>query len=349
MKKPLKQSAGVALVTVLLVVAAATIAAVSISVRQQVDIRRTESLLRSDQAWLHALGVEMWAKGRLDELARDIANDPTLAPVSSNGNEWEIVMRNDGSVEGGDVVGKLIEQQGRFNLNNLVKDSNPNPNPTSSQNQNLISNSKGRERFKKLLDILVVNDADMLVNALTNWLDTDNVPTGMGGVEDDHYQSLEKPYRAANRLMAHPSELLLVEGFTLGIYRKLLGHVTALPELDTKININTASKEVLASVLTNMDSRGIDDIITDRDAAPHTALPTVPGVDYSGAGVESRYFSVVAGATVGASKVALVSLLEQTSALSGVPGASGIQGLPPGNVVILHRMREDVLELEDMY
>jgi len=348
MKKPLKQSAGVALVTVLLVVAAATIAAVSISVRQQVDIRRTESLLRSDQAWLHALGVESWAKGRLDELAKDIAKDPTLAPVRRNGEEWEIIMRDDGSVEGGDVVGKLIEQQGRFNLNNLVKDPNPNPNPNPNQKQNLISNPTGKQRFEKLLLILGINDADILADALTDWLDTDQVMTGIGGAEDDHYQSLEKPYRAANRLMAHPSELLLVEGFTLAIYRKLIGHVTALPASNIKININTASKEVLESVLTGMDSRGIDDIITTRDAVPYAALPTVAGVDYTGAGVESRYFSVVAGATVGKAKVALISLLGQTNVLQGVPGAPQVQGLP-GNVIVLHRMREDVLELEDMY
>lgn len=53
---------GVALITAMLVVALASVAAVAMTSRQQLDIRRTGNILHADQAYLYALGGELWAK-----------------------------------------------------------------------------------------------------------------------------------------------------------------------------------------------------------------------------------------------------------------------------------------------
>ena len=53
---------GVALVTALLVVALATVAAVAMASRQQLDVRRTANLLQGDQAYVYAQAVEDWAR-----------------------------------------------------------------------------------------------------------------------------------------------------------------------------------------------------------------------------------------------------------------------------------------------
>jgi len=87
MRSPTRQS-GVALITVMLIVAIATLVAVSMVDRQQLDIRRTGNLVFSDQALEYALGAEAWAIGLLEQDARDNAVDylgedwaTALAPI----------------------------------------------------------------------------------------------------------------------------------------------------------------------------------------------------------------------------------------------------------------------------
>jgi len=71
----------VALITVLLVVSLATIAAVAMASRQQLDIRRAENLLDADQADLYAQGAEQWAEQLL-------ARDAKRSQVDTLGEDW---------------------------------------------------------------------------------------------------------------------------------------------------------------------------------------------------------------------------------------------------------------------
>jgi len=344
MNAPLKKSAGVALITVLLVVAAATIAAVSISSRLQVDIRRTENLLRADQAWLHALGMESWAKSRLIE---DFKNDRKEEKTQDDlKEEWVEVVEE--SVEGGTVQGEIIDQQGLFNLNNLLKQPDK-----DSESQQLVHSNIDIEYFKRLLNTLELDElpedkVDELVNALLDWLDKDTETTltkGIAGAEDDYYQTLEPVYNAANRPMAHQSELLLVKGFTLEIYRELAPLVTALPvpilsEDRTTINVNTAKKEVLQSIYKGITDSGADDLIDTQESDAFESRtefdehPAVSGLNVTktklgsvGLDVKSSYFRVKSIVEVGRARVAVTSLIKRTDA---------------GEAEVLHRLREDI-------
>jgi type II secretory pathway component PulK len=118
------------------------------------------------------------------------------------------------------------------------------------------------DRLKRLLQILKSkNQSDEvwknaepsdLANAVRDWIDADSdVAQGGGGAEDSDYLQLERPYRAANALIASTSELLLVRGFTAAIYREVAPYVTALPER-TLINVNTAKLEVLRTLDENI-------------------------------------------------------------------------------------------------
>ena len=62
---------GVALITALLVVAIAAVAAVSMASRQQLDIRRTGGLLHGEQAWAYVNGAETWARAVLRRWSPD--------------------------------------------------------------------------------------------------------------------------------------------------------------------------------------------------------------------------------------------------------------------------------------
>ncbi len=214
---------GVALLTVLLVVAIATITAVAMVTRQQVDIRKTENLLRLEQAWQFVYGIDSWAVGRLAEdrkkndtdSSEDIWNNP-IAPTD---------------VEGGELSASIKDLQGRFNLNNLLKEGKPSEGDLA--------------RFRRLLKQL--GQSPELAEALLDWIDPDLNVRYPNGAEESVYLNRQPPYRTANRPLSDVSELLLIEGFSAEVYTALQPHVAALPDY-TPINLNSAGAEVLMSL-----------------------------------------------------------------------------------------------------
>ncbi len=329
MSRAPKKSAGVALVTVLLVVAAATIAAVSISSRLQVDIRRTENLLRADQAWLHLLGIESWAKGML---AEDLKNGPG---IDSQDEEWNEPMKDE--VEGGMVEGKIVDRQGLFDLNRLLRPPDEEAQIPGVRPPPSVVSEEDVNRFKRLLVNLELDElpVDELADALLDWLDEDRLPRDFGA-EDGFYQSLDPPYSTANRPMAHPSELLLVKGFTPEIYEKLAGFITALPER-VELNVNTAEVEVLQSWFKGFQYKDAEALVDEMKRSPYEDVGSfmtdglarfnLTTSSRDGLGVESSYFRLHSKVTVGKSKVAVASLLRR---------------LPTGDIEVLQRMREDM-------
>lgn len=241
MNSPRRQK-GVALITALLIVAIAVVLASALVDHLFLDIRRTENMVQSDQAYSYAISTEelvrflLYADSQRDDYDDNLqlqdANSLLLAPVP-----------------GGQVVANLQDLQGRFNLNNLSK-TNP--------NRNLAHN-----QFQKLLTTLGLDPN--LVYPVEDWIDTDQqVDEPAYGAEFDYYIGLEPPYRSADKLMSSPSELRLVKGFNKAeIYDAVIPFVCALPGF-TSININTAGPEVLES-LDNVTNSDVQQIIDYRD------------------------------------------------------------------------------------
>lgn len=130
-----------------------------------------------------------------------------------------------------------------------------------------------------------------LVEALVDWLDGNDTPQP-GGAESAHYATLKPPYVAKNAPLDTVEELGLVKGFTADLVAGLRPFVTIFgddPNLvaQAPVNINTAPKEVLAS-LQYGNARITDDmadrIIDYRKTTPFkspSALGSVPGIDPS--------------------------------------------------------------------
>lgn len=74
---------GVALITVMLILSLATILAVSMTSRQQLDIHRSANIFNFEQAFQYVLGAELWAK---QILKRDREDNKT----DSFKDDWEI-------------------------------------------------------------------------------------------------------------------------------------------------------------------------------------------------------------------------------------------------------------------
>ncbi len=296
------RQSGVALLTALLVVALATAAAVAMTTRQQLDMRRIGNLLHSEQAWAYVLGAESWARV---VLARDAKDNK----VDNLSEDWATQVPAS-LVEGGSVIGRVIDLQGRFNVNSLVVNGKV--------------DVPAVNRYKRLLLTLGLDVA--LADTLVDWLDTDIDPVNLNGAEDQFYLLRQPPYRAANRLMADISELRLVKGYDEKVMGKLLGgdsgtpFVTALPE-PTVINVNTASAEVLTTLANGLSLKDGESIIEARGdsgfekLADLLQLPVMAGrqVDQQALSVQSHWFLLLGEANVGQGRVKLASLIQRVS------------------------------------
>lgn len=231
---------GVALLTAVLVVALAAIAATSIAANHQLSIRRTENAVFGSQAWSYLHGGEGWTKVIL---ARDLDD----SDIDYNGESWAIQLPPL-PLPGGFISGVISDEQGKFNLNNLVTGEEFNP--------------VARTRLERLFSLLEIDPN--LVQAIIDWIDPDVDATIPDGAEDDYYTRLDQSYLTANRPMNHVSELRLVRGFEQEIYAAVLPYVTVLPA-NTALNINTAEPILIAALSPQLSISAAETIVSDRE------------------------------------------------------------------------------------
>jgi len=247
---------GVAIIVALLVVSLATVLAVSLVKHLNYDIRRTENILRLDQARLYNVNAVEFSMLLL-KLDRDANNEYDSLQDINLFNDQTAVF----PVEGGSVSARLSDLQSCFNLNNLSK-----------TNSELAAY---RAQYMRLLGILKVDNSlhRSLTDSLIDWLDQDDLNEPQGA-EFDYYIGLDKPYRTANNLLISPSELRLVKGYTQDVIKLIKDEVCVLPAVKTAINVNTASNKMLESIA-DLEGRS-DQIIKDRDASAESTEDDAP-------------------------------------------------------------------------
>ncbi|MFN2308950.1 MAG: type II secretion system minor pseudopilin GspK [Gammaproteobacteria bacterium] len=283
---------GVALITALLVVALATVTAVAMAARQQLDVRRTANLLDGDQAYAYALGVERWAGVILRRDAEENTSD-TL------GDAWAQRL-SPIPVPGGQLDGFVVDLQGRFNLNNLLTaDGQP--------------SAPDMAYFQRLLRVLGLNEG--LATAVLDWIDSDFDTRFPDGAEDDYYLLLERPYRAANWPLQSPSELRLIRGVESAVWDVLAPHVSALPGRTT-LNINTASAPLLQALTEELTAQDAERLVEARGTVGYDGVDGFlqhelfagREVATDGLGVASQYFLIRAEVTLGTARARLFSV-----------------------------------------
>jgi general secretion pathway protein K len=216
---------GVALLTVLLLVAVMAVVAAGALERLALATRMTGNGGAVDQARAYAdAGTEI-ARLRIGDL---VASNPTKMTLAGGwlGTPQAI------PVPGGMATARVIDAGNCFNLNSVV---------SGESEAALKVRPIGVSQFQGLLQALGVDarQAQAASASLADWIDSDSVPQP-GGAEDDFYAQAERPYRTANRMMVDPSELRAVAGITPAIYDLVKPWVCALPVTDlSPININT--------------------------------------------------------------------------------------------------------------
>ena len=273
---PAIRQTGVALITVLLIVFLAGMAAISLAAMQQIAIRRSGALLHQQQARLYTLGIEQEA---LLILIRDRQDNKTDHP----GEAWANLPLAL-PVEGGTITGRIRDLQGCFNLNNLWQPAQgeatgpaPNKNPddppadddeATDTDRDAKANRSNRPKappataggpkagkagpndaqikvLQRLLTGLELKPE--LAQAIVDWIDPDSDPLFPDGAEDSDYLTMTPSYLTANRPLVSVSELRLIKGVDRETYDKLAPLVCALPP-GTPLNVNTTPVAVLAAL-----------------------------------------------------------------------------------------------------
>ncbi|WP_448553736.1 type II secretion system minor pseudopilin GspK [Thalassotalea montiporae] len=314
-KNPLVNARGVALITVLLVVALAAILATEMSARLQVQLQRSANIQFNQQAYWYAMSAEALAK-RVLQL--DNEQDEDVTHLSQQWARGE----NTYPVDNGQITGAIYDLHACLNLNALRSEGTDN----AGDGENKSPQRQTLERLLVKLNIEGVGDfeAEYMADALTDWLDEDDRLVSSGGAEDNDYAGREYPYFAANHYLASVSELRVIEHFTPAIIAAISPYVCVLPQNEShKININTLTDEqaILLSAMLDISQDEANNIIRARDEkgfdelAEFYNLPEVTQLNISEPlkqqfVVDSEYFTLKASAEFNSSYFNLTSILQ---------------------------------------
>lgn len=297
---------GVALITVLLVVAIVTVVSAAMVARQQLSIRASSNQLQARQAWHYALGGEALAQAML---ARDLRAGAT-GETGANGEAAAVDHLLEPwaqplpafEIDQGEILVRIEDLAGRFNLNDLLRDQQPNP--------------AAVEQFRRLLLRLQISAP--YAERLLDWIDPDQQPSGELGAEDNAYRGLDTPYRSAGRRLHDLSELRLLLDMREEDFQRLAPYVVVLPP-NVPLNVNTASAMVLSSLSDNLSLGAAESLVELRRAAPFRnsaaflAQPALAGTTLQGTAlaVGSQFFQATSEVRLGDRRLALVSLLQR--------------------------------------
>ncbi|NCI79513.1 type II secretion system minor pseudopilin GspK [Acinetobacter kanungonis] len=238
----MKKQKGIALITILVMVALATILAATIAQRQKFTAENTAYLMRQNQSLWYAKSAETFFS---ELLVEDAENAGDVDYLQEN---WAKPMPAF-PVEDGYVTGQLYDESGKFNLNSLVDDSGQ-------------VNVAAKEWFERLLTNVGLNA--QLSEAVIDWQDADNETLGPMGAEESYYQGLRNAYLPANSKFHALEELKMVRGFEGEKYLLIAPYVSAIAVQDAKVNINTAPAIVLASLAESLDVETVEAVLEQR-------------------------------------------------------------------------------------
>lgn len=244
---------GVALVTVLMIVAAMSAVAVSLSAAVLSSTNRAKSLDASAQAdWL-VTAAEEFGRSAIGDMLR-VTDGELVADMPGLNTPTPF-----------DVEGGLITVTGRdasncFNLNSLRSAI------SGEGSQEATTAVSPRAAFTALLELAEIEgpDPEALTASLADWMDRDQSP-GLSGAEDSFYSGQGLNYRTSGQPLADVSELHAIRYYTPQVVEQMRPWVCAMPTaLPQSININTVTERqapllalAFSGALSSEDARDI--------------------------------------------------------------------------------------------
>jgi general secretion pathway protein K len=280
---------GVALLTVLMIVAFVSVLLYRVLDRHALLVAQTRQTLASNQALSYALGAEAYARqllvedwSNVDSRAFDALTEQWAQPLTP----FEI--------DGGKLEVWIEDLEGRFNLNALS------------------AGDAGRS-LTRLRDVFAAAGVQPeLADAWKDWVDADADVTGFGA-EDGEYLMAEPPHRTPNQRAGDASELMWLKSIDAEAYAKLEPLVVALPDNKLKINVNTANAPALTALSQRIPLTRAEALVeSPREfMSLQAATAEIPELAEAGdaASVTSSYFEIHARAEVGGARTDLKSIV----------------------------------------
>lgn len=252
---------GFVLVTVLLVIALLFPIVIAFNSRVQLNLLQAENFRNSVQS------LRMARSGVEGAIAILQADDVTY---DSNKDRWAMPMPAL-AVADGELDVKVIDEDSKLSLNALVDQTGTGVNKdVEARLRSLITRLGGKPE---------------IVDALIDWIDTDDAVTGSGGAEDEAYT--DAGYPAKNGPLDSVDELLMVKGFDKELlFEKKLADYVTVAQTDGKINVNTAPVETLLAVLgtkttglaTPLSEGDVEDLVRFREEKEFKTVADVNAV-----------------------------------------------------------------------
>ncbi|MBY5994005.1 type II secretion system minor pseudopilin GspK [Ferrimonas balearica] len=241
-----RQQSGMALLTVLLVLAVITTLAAGMTQRSQLSVRRTTNMAAFDQAYWYALSSEALAKRVLKQDFEDADGTTHMQQYWATAN---VVY----PVERGQIAGQIDDMRSCFNLNALSRGLTQ-----EEQNKDPYQKPLAGRQFMAMLEAMEIDNywAELLADRVRDFTDADDRQDGSFGAEDAEYASRPIPYMTPNQLMIHHSELRAVLGTNQQLYRALRDYVCAIPGDDSQqLNVNTLPVERAALLVGMLEGK----------------------------------------------------------------------------------------------
>ena len=325
---------GVALISVLLVVAILAAVTHQLTARHSLSVAQSQNSLGYDQALAYALGGEALARQILHEdWVEDREDNESGGPADTLQEPWAQAVPPLELDSLGFIEIQARDLNGCFNVNALLgQDADPAPgeagggegagDQADAPNPDApgASGPSHLGRFKALLRSLQITER--FAEAALDWMDGNQEVSQTLldiGAEDQEYLSQEPAYRTSDRRLAHVSELRLLQGMGQEDFERLAAHVCALPTDQLRINVNTATQQTLAAL---GPAQTLDDAQMQRlteterdfeevgDFTAQDAFPEFAGVS-SLLAVASEYFEVQVRVRIGHSIAVLTSVLHR--------------------------------------
>lgn len=217
---------GVALISVLLLVAVMSIIALTMLTLTLSGIESAKATTERSRLTWQLIGAESAALVGVQTLAVT-TNREVREGVAGFGQPFAV------EANGAQILTQIEEASNCFNLNALVGAPDPELQGPIEQNYLDLLAAQGFSDF----------EAEALLDAVIDWTDDDLLPR-ISGAEDSYYASLRPPYRTSGTQLADVSELRAIRGYTKEVYAQIRPLVCARQESDPLVfNINTLTPE----------------------------------------------------------------------------------------------------------
>ena len=324
---------GAVLILALLIVAMVAGLGIKFAGDYQLGLARAEGRWNGAQARVYSFSAEGVA---LTMLSKD-----ATPGYDAKGEAWDIntsIPLEDGS---GTLLITVTDATSQMDLNTLVPaQSNP-LKPVLDPNMSPLNPERytqEQRRFIRLLQLFpdLVHSPDQaagILEAIVDWVDGDDNPSGTYGAETSYYLGLPDPYRPANVVFRSVEELQMVRGITPELMRALRPYITVLKTSQggpIGMNVNTMEPLLYRCINLSNDLKPLDEAqaakLIPPDGAPYKdmsefdqalakAMGVTTGVDKDGLSTLTNLFWVKTQADIGDQRRAGRSLLERGTPL----------------------------------